>query len=215
MQIVKKYLSPNQYEPVEFAKKQVYIHHTAGNSDPSATIKDWETDERGKIATAYVIGGWGVNDGLIIEAFDPKHWAWHLGVKASLFAENKLSYQVLDKISVGIEVCSWGQLTESSGKYINYVNREVPKEQVCILDKPHKGYRYYHKYTTKQIQALYELLVQIKNQFNISLKYNDDIWALNKRALSGTPGLYTHNAVRPDKTDMFPQPELIAMLKTL
>jgi hypothetical protein len=34
-------------------------------------------------------------------------------------------------------------------------------------------------------------------------------------ALSGAPGLYSHNSVRTDKSDVFPQKELIEMLKTL
>jgi N-acetyl-anhydromuramyl-L-alanine amidase AmpD len=215
MQIVKQPLSLDQYDQAIFPKKQVYLHHTAGNSDPFATIKDWQTDERGKIATAYVIGGWGNNDGVVVEAFDPKYWAWHLGITTQIFTEHKIPYQALDKISIGIEVCNWGQLTENGGKYFNYVNREVPKEQVCVLDKAHRGYRYYHKYTPKQIQSLHDLLIQLKTQFSLWIQYNDDIWALNTRALSGTPGMYTHNSVRPDKVDMSPQPDLIAMLKTL
>ena len=27
-------------------------------------------DERGRVGTAYVIGGWGKNDGVVVEAFD-------------------------------------------------------------------------------------------------------------------------------------------------
>jgi hypothetical protein len=33
--------------------------------------------------------------------------------------------------------------------------------------------------------------------------------------LMGDPGVYTHNSVRPDKTDVSPQPKLIDMLKKL
>ena len=34
-------------------------------------------------------------------------------------------------------------------------------------------------------------------------------------ALSGKKGVYTHNSVRTDKSDVFPQKELIEMLKSI
>jgi N-acetyl-anhydromuramyl-L-alanine amidase AmpD len=173
------------------------------------------------IGTAIVIAGKpktqnsAYKDGEIYQAFPSKFWAYHLGLKQSVFKEYGVAYQSLDKLSIGIEICSWGQLTEKNGQYFNYVNKVVPKEEVCILDKSFKGYRYYHKYSEKQIASTKELLLHLSNEFDIPVKYNEDIFALNTKALSGEPGLYTHNSVRPDKVDVFPQPELIAMLKTL
>jgi hypothetical protein len=52
-------------------------------------------------------------------------------------------------------------------------------------------------------------------KYEIPLEYNDDIWDVTKRALSNEKGVFTHNSVRPDKADVFPQPELIEMLKSL
>jgi N-acetyl-anhydromuramyl-L-alanine amidase AmpD len=214
MEIIKQHLMAGEYFPVAHTKKQIYLHHTAGNGSAIGVVRDWNTDKRGRIGTAYIIGG-GKEDGNIVEAHDPKHWAYHLGIPSKIFREMDIPYQQLDKISIGIEICSWGQLTEKNGQYYNYVNRVVPKEEVCILDKSFKGYRYYHKYSEKQIASTKELLLYLSKEFGIPIKYNEDIFALNTQALSGEPGLYTHNSVRPDKVDVFPQPELIAMLKTL
>jgi hypothetical protein len=41
------------------------------------------------------------------------------------------------------------------------------------------------------------------------------VWDVTARALTGQPGVYTHNSVRYDKADIFPQPELIEMWKGL
>jgi hypothetical protein len=54
-----------------------------------------------------------------------------------------------------------------------------------------------------------------KERYNIPLNYHEDIWDVTPRALKGEPGVYTHNSVRFDKTDISPQPNMIAMLKGL
>lgn len=38
---------------------------------------------------------------------------------------------------------------------------------------------------------------------------------LNHNALEGYPGIWSHSSVRIDKSDMFPQPELLSMLRSL
>lgn len=212
--IVQQPLNSGQYYAEEFPKTQIYLHHTAGNSNPYNVITDWNTDDRGAIATCIVIGR-GEHDGKILQAFSSKHWAHHLGVKQSVFAANGVPYKALDKTSIGIEICNWGQLVERGGKFYNYVNREVPASEVTTLATPFKGYKHYHSYTPAQIEAVKELLQLWKTRYNIPLTYNEDIWQVTKRALRGEPGVFTHNSVRADKVDVFPQPELIAMLKTL
>jgi N-acetyl-anhydromuramyl-L-alanine amidase AmpD len=215
MDTIKEYLPIDQYSQEVFPKKQIYLHHTAGNSNPHFVVKDWATDQIGKIGTAYVIGG-GKDDGVIIEVFDPKHWAWHLGVEAKMFAGFKLPYTVLDKISVGIEICNWGSLTKKAdGKYYTYVNTVVPDSEVCVLDKPFRGFQAFHKYSDKQIESTKQLVLFLSKQFNIPVKYNEAIWDLNTDALKSVPGVYTHNCVRHDKTDISPQPNIIAMLKSI
>jgi hypothetical protein len=41
------------------------------------------------------------------------------------------------------------------------------------------------------------------------------MWDISKKGLSGIPGVYTHNSYRKDKSDISPQPKMIAMLKSL
>jgi hypothetical protein len=47
------------------------------------------------------------------------------------------------------------------------------------------------------------------------LKQSNEIFGLDRRALAGEPGVYTHNSVRRDKVDIYPHPKMIQMLKSL
>jgi hypothetical protein len=137
----------NQYVQTETTKTQIYLHHTAGNPNPIATFEWWaSTPER--VATCVAIGGladssgkW--HDGEVLQGFSSKYWAYHLGLKESTFDFYNLPYKSLDKNSIAVEVCNWGQLTlGADGNFRNYVNRIVPMDQVCKLDEPYKGYQY-------------------------------------------------------------------------
>jgi N-acetyl-anhydromuramyl-L-alanine amidase AmpD len=212
-------LSKGQFIDEEVKKVQIVLHHTAGNSSGVGTIKNWNSDDRGKIATCVTISGKGQSkdtfDGEICQAFSSKRWAYHLGIKPDVFRSRKLPYKALDPISIGIEICNWGPLEKVGDKFYNYVDREVPADQVCELEKPYKGHKYYHAYTDAQIESVRQLLLYWNKIHGIDLTYNEDIWQVSDRALKGENGVFTHNSYRKDKTDVSPQPKLIAMLKAL
>lgn len=210
----------NQYIQTETVKAQIYLHHTAGNPNPIATF-DWWASTPERVATCVAIGGapdstnkWV--DGEIVQGFSSKFWAYHLGLKEETFDHAGLPYKSLDKNSIAVEICNWGQLTKGSdGQFRNYVNSIVPANQVCELAVPFKGYKFYHAYTDAQIESLRELLLLWGQRYGRPLNYHDDIWDICPRALNGDPGIYTHNSVRKDKNDISPQPKMIAMLKSL
>lgn len=205
-----------QYMAEEHPKAQIYLHHTAGNASGEQVFTGWASNSE-RIATCVSISGPGSNsvDGQIVQGFSSKHWAYHLGLKESTFHKFNVPYKSLDKISIGIEVCNWGQLTLKDGKFYNYVNREIPANQVCELAQPHRGFKYYHNYSDAQIESVKELLLLWKDKFGIPLTYNEDIWDVTPRALRGEKGVFTHNSVRLDKVDMYPHPKLVEMLKSL
>jgi N-acetyl-anhydromuramyl-L-alanine amidase AmpD len=212
-------LAETQYFKQEVAKKQIVLHHTAGNSSGVATINNWNIDNRGRIATCVTISGPGNKtslDGEICQAFSSKHWAYHLGVKQEVFRAFKVPYVELDKHSIGIEICNWGQLESRNGKFYNYVDREVAADQVTELSLAYKGYRYFHKYSDAQIQSVKDLLLYWKNIYKIDLTYDyNQMFTVNTKALKGENGLYSHNSYRKDKIDIYPCPRMIEMLKTL
>lgn len=212
-------LSESQYIKEDVKKVQIVLHHTAGNSSAPSVIADWNKDQRGRIATCIVISGNGKStntfDGEICQAFSSKYWAYHLGIKPDVFKSRGLPYKNIDKISIGIEICNWGALEKIGDKYYNYVDREVPVEQVCVLETPFKGNIYFHSYTDAQIESVRQLLLYWRDVYKIDLTYNEDIFTVTKRALSGENGVFTHNSYRKDKNDIYPHPKLIAMLKSL
>ena len=203
-------LKESQYFAEESAKTQIYLHHTAGNGNAEAVSRYWNgTSDR--VATAFVVG----QDGLIVQCFSSKHWAWHLGISKAEFKGQGAKYQNLDKASVGIEVCNWGYLKEKDGKFYNYVNTRVPESMATTLDEPFKGYKHWYKYTDAQIESTRQLLVYLCDTYNIPREYRAQIFSLDKEAFNGTSGIYTHNSVRKDKSDIYPCPRMIQMLENL
>ncbi len=82
-------------------------------------------------------------------------------------------------------------------------------------EEGYRGYKYFPKYTEKQIASLKKLLLYWCDRYDIPTTYNEDIWDINKRALSGERGIFLHTSFRDDKSDLHPDPALIKMLKSL
>ena len=216
--IVQVKMSDNEYIKEYTDKKQIYLHHTAGNASGVNTINNWNNDSRGRIATCVCIANTGAKegDGVISQGFSSRYWAYHLGARREIFNAYDLPYIPLDKYSIGVEICAWGQLTEKGGKFYSYVNREVPKDQVCALEKKYKGHRYFHRYSDEQIRSVENLLTYWNKVYDIPLDYRPEhMWDVSTDALTGVKGVYTHNSVRKDKIDIFPQPEMIQMLQNI
>lgn len=230
MKIVDKILPAGEYYKEVFEKDTIYIHHTAGSHRPDWSIEGWSHDRSKNggqlaVATAYVIGGLSTTDknadfdGVIYRAFEDKYWAHHLGLEQ---ANNRL----LNQKSVAIEICNYGPLIKTAdGTFLNYVKRSVPAEMVAELAEPFRGFKYYHKYTDKQLIALKELMQDIAHRNpKIDLKTGLKLFInqggagaldINQGALKGVPGIWSHSNVRKDKTDVWPQPQLFDLIKQL
>ena len=191
-------------------KTQIYLHHTAGGGNAEAVSRYWNGNTE-RIATAFIIGA----DGLIVQCFSSKHWSWHLGVGQKEFKAQGVPYKNLNKSSVGIEVCNWGYLKEKNGHFYNYVNARVPDSMVTTLETPYKGYKHWYKYTDAQIESTRQLLVYLCETYDIPKEYRSEIFGLDIEAFKNTKGIYTHNSVRKDKSDIYPCPRMIEMLKKL
>ena len=208
--IVQHRLRPSQFMEVKHEKKQIYLHHTAGGPDAVSVAKYFDTKPE-RVATAFIIGAIGT----IVQCFSSKDWAYHLGLKESIFKASKIPYLSLDPISVGIEVCNWGPLSFKNGKYYNYVGGVVNPSNVTTLETPFKGYKHWFAYTDAQIESLRQLVVYLCETYDIPKDYNESIWDIDIDALKGNKGIFTHNSVRKDKSDIYPCPRMIEMLKNL
>ena len=139
--------------------------------------------------------------------------------------------------SLSIEICSAGYLKKKGDKFYTWFNEEVHPSQVAELDQEFKGYKYYQKYSDKQVRSLKALLMLLADKHGIDLqtglikrlKPTFDIkdegsrsrkqfkaFDYDEQACQGKiTGLLSHGNVRKDKSDLFPQTEIIAMLKSL
>jgi N-acetyl-anhydromuramyl-L-alanine amidase AmpD len=229
LNITKQYLEKGEYYEEINQKNTIYLHHTAGGHRPDWVISTWDTDDEvdktgnktsRSVATAYVIGGISTRnpkensfDGKVYCAFDDRYWAHHLGTTLS-------NNRQLNKQSIGIEICNYGPLIKGvDGMFYTYVNNVVPEDQVVTLDKPFRGYKYYHAYTDNQIQAVKDLILTLKSKYpKIELKtplLTVEGFELDNNATKGIAGIYSHSNCRNDKFDISPQEKMIKMLNTI
>jgi N-acetyl-anhydromuramyl-L-alanine amidase AmpD len=216
---IKTYPFPvTQHIQEEYSKKQIVLHHTVSGDGVDGDIESWEaTPDR--VATAFIVDRLGTP----WQLFPSKLWAYHL----------KAGNELLDRHSIGIEIDSWGwlipgdgttktfgnppkQVNTIEGKYYTYYGNSVTVPMEHYLDG-FRWYNYYEQYTEAQLRTIGELLLFFNAKYSIPLTYNQDMFDVSQRALSGTPGVWTHVSYRSanEKTDCHPQPSLIELLKSL
>lgn len=201
----------NQYYQTQHEKKQIYLHHTVSGKGVNGDINWWKQTES-RVATSIIIA----RDGTIHQAFSSKYWAHHLGIKSTVFKKHGLPSinTKLNQKSIGIEIDSWGGLVKKNGVWYNAINKPVDCD-VTEYPEGYRGYYGFETYTDKQIEATRQLIEFWGNKYGIDLSYKgDEIFDIDLRALRGEEGVWTHTSVRPDKSDLHPQAEVINMLKT-
>ncbi len=201
--IIESLLPDTQFYKEKYTKRQIVIHHTVSNGNARNVIASWQKTKE-KVGVAFVID----RDGIIHKAFSSAYWAHHLGTK-------EINNTILNKQSIGIELCSWGALSLKNGLYYNTKKEIIPASEVFVYDYPFKETRYYQKYTEPQLNSLKQLLNYLCETYKIPKTYNPDMWELSPQALRGDKGIFTHVSFRKDKSDCHPQKELVEALKTL
>ena len=227
-------LSPDLYYQEDIKKETIWLHNTGGGSRPDWSVNGWEKDfekdlsgnlvldQNGKIkplkvGVSYIIGRRSsstddsVWDGKILNTFDDKYWAYHLGI-------NNQSSLDLNSKSIGIEFCNYGPLTMGiDGRFYNSVNKIVNEKDVVKLDKTFRGYDYFERYTDSQLESARGLLIYLINKHAISIEgkiYNEN-WFNYNTAYHTNGGIRSHSHIKKDIFDIFPQKEMIQMLNSL
>ena len=217
--VVEKYFLPKgEYKNGPTNKEYVFLHHTAGWHNPFRTIDHWGRDDRGAIATEFVLGGPSIKgndfkyDGKMVQAFPEGAYGWHLGKNGS---------QHMHTHSVGIEVNNFGYVINGKA----YQGTPVEESQIVTLKEPFRGHKTWHKYSDKQIEAIRLWLLWIAERDSIDVREGLPSLIKEKgaKAFDFNPdayygkikGTWTHTNTRKDKFDMFPQEELLEMLITL
>lgn len=223
-------LPEGEYVKRETKKEWIFLHHTAGRENPYKTIDGWANDQRGRIGTHYVIGGipCGLDvtniesmrlpyDGKILQAIPDAYYGYHLGPTKS---------SKMHRGSISIEVCSAGYLKEKGGKFYTWFGSEVHPSQVAKLNKPFRGYRYYHKYSQAQLNSLEALLYLIGDKHGIDLSAGIPHFLTQTTDIASTfdynadvdhgrvKGILSHTNVRKDKSDIAPQKGMVKLLQS-
>ena len=216
LKINQHYMPVGSYFAGPVPKKWIFLHHTAGWENPYQVADMWARDNRGNVATEFVLGGQSVRDGNtkfdgeLIQCFPEGGYGWHTGTGNSVMHRN----------SVAIEVCNMGQIV--NGK--TYVGTVAKSDQVIKLAKPFRGLQYWHDYSDAQILTLKKWILFIAKKYNIDpriglvqhvkAKGADGFDVIDVKA-EATPGMYSHTNVLRGKVDMYPHPDLIDMLLSL
>jgi len=218
LEVIEYFMPTDEYLAGPIKAEWLFLHHTAGWHNPFNTIKAWDADKIGKIATEFVLGGPSCKgddnqyDGVLVQAFPEGNWGYHLGKNGS---------QTMHKNSVGIEVCNFGYVVD--GK--TYAGAKVADSEIVKLAKPFRGHSLWHRYSDKQIEVLKDWILWIAERDGIDVRAGlpalikekgADAFEFNENAYYGkVKGLWTHTNTRKDKVDMFPQQELMDMLTSL
>ena len=213
--IKQEYLPKGQYVNEITFKDSVILHHTAGGNY-KGTIAHW-LSKPDRVATHFLID----RDGTIVQVLPLECWAYHLGVSSSDNKINRIlkkNSERLDKKSISIELCSYGQLTKKGDKFYTIYKNEIPEEKVAKLEYSFRGFDYFEKYTEEQLRSLKKLLEQLlKDHPHIPLQQDySNIFDTNQDALEGKPGIFTHVSYRTNgKWDCYPDKDLIELLNSL
>lgn len=197
-----------------FDKKQIVIHHSAGWDNARGMFQDWDRDARRGVCTSAAID----DGGRLFRGFDEQFWGHAIGVEELVFKQlniKNMNNLMLNRQAVQLEICSFGALTDNGkGGYKNWTGTTMDKSKVDLV--PFRGYPAFERYTEQEILTLEKWILLNAMRFDIPLEYKGSaFWNVNDRALSGEPGVWGHCSYRVDKTDPYPQPQLIEMLKRI
>lgn len=227
-------LSSELYYEEDIKKETIWLHNTGGGSRPDWSVNGWAKefekdlsgnnvlDQNGRLkqlksGVSYIIGRKSssndekVWDGKVLNTFDDKYWAYHLGI-------NNQSSLELNSKSIGIEFCNYGPLTLGfDGRFYNSINKVVNEKDVVKLDKPFRGYDYFERYTDSQLESARNLILYLINKHAIKIDgkiYNEN-WFNYNSIYHENGGIRSHSQIRKDVFDIFPQKEMIQMLNSL
>ncbi len=192
LSITNDFLPEKDYFPEETKKTQIVLHHTV-SSGTAKSVRDYFEQKAGRVGVPFIIDKFGN----ILCLFNPKHWAYHLGLTT---ADNL----ACNKKSIGIELVNEGILSrESVGKDVVYqwtFGKFFGK--VKQLPELWRGSYFFADYRVEQIIAVAELCKKLCADFGIpknvlgTFDYSKDYHNYN--------GIIGHCNVRSDKSDISP-----------
>lgn len=136
----------------------IIVHYTAGSSAASSVRTLCDPNSK---ASAHLVVG---RDGSITQLVSFNTIAWHAG---------KSNYQGrvgFNKYSISIEIDNAGRLTKSGAGYTAWFGKVYPEMDVVeAIHRNESRPGYWHTYTEKQIDAVFDICVNLVNTYNISM----------------------------------------------
>ncbi|MDX1980929.1 MAG: N-acetylmuramoyl-L-alanine amidase [Bryobacteraceae bacterium] len=198
-------LPPSQYFQQSYPKDLIVLHFTAGTSARSA-YETW-IQSAVQVATSYLVDV----DGAIYELFDPRYWAYHLGIRGVAAANWKH-----DRRSIGIEVANVGPLRPDAANP-QRLNWWPPagdfKTRYCdsaqagkYVERPYRGFQHFASFPHRQTQAVVALSEYLCQMFRIPkrLPPPSKRMEFDVGFYSTFQGVASHQNFRDDKTDIGP-----------
>jgi N-acetyl-anhydromuramyl-L-alanine amidase AmpD len=189
-------LPKDQYIAEPSEKSLITIHNT-GSLTAQSSFNYWASNIE-RVGTCYIVD----RQPAIYEVFPPDCWAW--GMKAG---------EANEKRAIQIEIVNAGPL-KLVGDRLNWwpenFSRSLCKisdtDQYVKLDKPWRGYQYWHRYPDAQINAVADLVQQICTTFRIPKTTGNlglgEVWGW--QFLSTFKGIIGHHNIRFEKVDPGP-----------
>jgi len=190
-------LPDGQYIDNPVPKNLIVLHFTAGTTARSA-FNTWMADSY-RIATAYIVDP----DGSIYELFDPRCWAYALGIKGQPGAPN-------EKRAIQIEIANVGPLKRREDTLCWWPN--AFKTRWCHMDENHKyvesthrGMHHYAGFPDIQFLSVCSLVKYLCDRFEIDRQIPEgklDTYDLDW--FTDYKGIASHQNFRKDKYDIGP-----------
>lgn len=201
-------LPEKHYYQQETEKTQIVLHFTV--SDEVEDAYQWwqmRNDGNGTVATSYVVGKELEAPGqtsLVCQFFDPKYWAWHLGVGSKW-----------EKHAIGIEIVNEGPLMRKGDSLYWPWGNDWPVEY-CDLSETHKyvhhpavvngeAVEYWALFPEEQCLNVFRLVRHLRDQFDLpNFIMNDPMEFEGRDAMFDIKGICSHANFRKDKFDIGP-----------
>lgn len=191
-----------QFVPEPTPKSLIVLHHTVGGSWRS-TFDWWRTTPE-RIGTAYLVE----RDGSVFEVFDPRSWAYHLGLKG-------VGSRV-DRRAIGIEICSEGGLKRGPSGELYAFGSTAPRniyrgETHRVPGMGFRGFEWFSAYTEPAIESVVRLVDRLCSEHGVPRRTPADHLGFDA-ALYDFEGIVGHHHLRADKSDVhpgFPWAELV------
>lgn len=192
MNIDYKELKKGQFVEQETKKDLIVLHHTVSSTTSSAL--DWWNQTKERVAVSYIIE----KSGNIVQTFDDKFWAWHLGSGIN---------KIHSMRSIGIELVNEGILIKKGDKFFWMDGKYKYTGSIYTHPNEWRGSTYFSSYMAEQVKTCSDLVKylidkhKIKTDILTNYSFSDE--NINFK------GIISHHNVRKDKTDVSPAFNLV------